>query len=382
LQPKKISFLTTGHNPLDDRIFYHLSRTFADHGWSVEIISSKSDLHTNIDGISLNCFSDTGIKKKEKIRILIDKLNKFNPDLVICSEPLPILAARQFSKKRRKKIRIIYDITEWYPSKKNLENTPLFLRWFIFIKLIIFNILASSMADAFIFGEWYKSRPYRILFPFKPYIFIPYYPDSKYIPAIQPELQKNKLRLSYSGKISLEKGFGNFINVVKRLANKNTDLRIEVKIIGWYNSRKDRSECEYLMTFPQTNISVTLYEKQPFQDFINLISDSDIFIDLRKKDFENERCLPIRIFYYAALGRPVIITDLKSVRREVELDKFGFAADPTDEIKIARFITNYLGNRELYLKHCGEARLLFENKYNWSSIKNRLTDFVNEISAN
>jgi glycosyltransferase involved in cell wall biosynthesis len=380
LHQKKISFLTTGHDPLDDRIFYHMARSFSEHGWMVEIVSSKSDLKQTIDGITLNCFSDTGIKKREKILRLKDELSHFSPDIVICSEPLAVLAAKKYSKENRS-TSIIYDITEWYPSKKNLEDTPFVSRGIMFLKLIAFNFLASFLADAFIFGEWHKSRPYRILFPFRPDVTIPYYPDRKYVFNLPPDLKAEKLRLCFFGRISLEKGFGNFINVVKRLSSDKKDLRIEVKIIGWYHNEKDKSECEDLISFPHRNIYFSFYEKQPYQDFIKLISDSDIFIDLRKKDFENDRCLPIRLFYFAALGRPVIITDLKSVRKVQCPGSFCFAVDPADDIKIAGIITDYLKNRELYLEHCREARKLFETKFNWAAIEPELMNFVNEISA-
>jgi Txe/YoeB family toxin of Txe-Axe toxin-antitoxin module len=169
-----ISFLTSGHEPFDDRIYYHMARSLCDHNHNILIISSKRDLIEISDNINLNCFAGDNLIKRDKINQFTDRLSVFKPDAIICSEPLTVLAAKRYSKRVSKKIRIIYDITEWYPSKKNLKIYKYSTRWFFFIKLLLFNLWTASLADSFIFGEWYKSRPYRLLLPGKPFVFTSY----------------------------------------------------------------------------------------------------------------------------------------------------------------------------------------------------------------
>ncbi len=153
----------------------------------------------------MDCFAGDDLKKREKISRFCDTLYSFRPELIICSEPLPVIAANRYKKKYATKCRILYDITEWYPSGKNLVPFHPLLRPAIFIKLLIFNIYATSYADAFIFGEWYKSRPYRFLFPGKPFKFITYYPDLKYVKYNNATLTDGRLRLSFAGKINIGK---------------------------------------------------------------------------------------------------------------------------------------------------------------------------------
>ena len=62
-----ISFLTSGHDPFDDRIFYHMARSLRDHNNNVLIISSKLDLIEVADGITLNCFAGDDLTKRDKI---------------------------------------------------------------------------------------------------------------------------------------------------------------------------------------------------------------------------------------------------------------------------------------------------------------------------
>ena len=353
-----------------------MARTLSDNNYNVGIISSKRDLNEVADGIKLDCFAGDYLKKRDKINLFGERLSVFKPDIIICSEPLTVLAARNYSKRASGKIRIIYDITEWYPSKKNLITHKRSLRWFFFIKFLLFNLRAARLADSFIFGEWYKSRPYRFLFPRTPFLFTSYYPDLNYIPFCNPHLQKDKLRLSYSGKISMEKGYGNFIAVLQKLTEIKKDILIDVKIIGWYENVSDKEECEYLFRQKNPNITFELYDRQNFENFIDLIKESDIFIDLRYDDSENQRCLPIKLFYYAALGRPVIFSNLMAIRKEVEIQKFGFLVKPDDYESVSGIILNYLNDEELYYQHCKNARQLAENIYNWKIIEPQFIKFI------
>lgn len=371
-----ISFLTSGHEPFDDRIFYHMAGSLYDHNYNVLIISSKRDLNEVANGIKLNCFAGDNLTKRDKINHFIERLSVFKPDAIICSEPLTVLAAKHYSKRRSEKIRIIYDVTEWYPSKKNLRIHKYSVRWFFFVKLLIFNLWSASFADSFIFGEWYKSRPYRFIFPRKRFIFISYYPDLKYIPNSKPDLLKGKLRLCFSGKISMEKGFGNFISVIQKLIELQKDIDLGIKVIGWYENIRDKEECGDRIDHLSRNISLEIFERQNFENFIDLIKDTDIFLDLRYNDFENQHCLPIKLFYYAALGRPVIFSDLKAIRKEVEIEKFGFLVKPADNESIANIILDYINDEDLYYQHCTNARKLAENNYNWQRIESQFIKFI------
>jgi len=376
-----ISFLSTGHFPFDDRIFYHLGKTLAEAGHNVSITSSKADLKDVVENITMDCFAGDDLKKKDKLIEFSKALNAFRPSIIICSEPLPILAAKGFKKNQTGKSRIIYDITEWYPSKKNLAPFHPLLRPMIFLKLLGFNIIASRYADAFIFGELYKSRPYRFLFPKKPYEFITYYPDLRYLKYKAPGIIDGRLRLSFTGKISIEKGFGNFIGVIKELIRMNKELLIGIKVIGWYESTNDKNECEKLIQSLKGNITFTFSDRLPFLTFWESVIDTDIFIDLRSDSPENQHSLPIRLFYFAALGRPFIFSGLKAIRREADTANFGFLVKPYRAEQIAQIILNYTKDPKLYTEHCANARRAAEELYNWQRIVPEYLEFIEEVSS-
>jgi len=373
-----ISFITSGHDPFDDRIFYHMASSLAIRNNTVTIISGCENKSGIVNGIRLSCFEGFKLSKRQKITEFINRLKEAHPEIIICSEPLPVYAASRYRKKWHPDSKIIYDITEWYPSKKNLCIYNKFVKWAHLIKLSVFNLWISAFADAFIFGESYKSRPYRILFPRKPFIFIPYYPDLKYIERLSPELQPDKLRLSFSGKLTDDKGYGNFISLVINLAELYPDITIEVKIIGWPDvCEKNNSKAEMPL---KKNISATYYSKQSFIEYLNLIKDTDIFIDLRNDDFENSHSLPIKLFYYAAFERPVIISDLKAIKKEIDISSFGYLVNPSDIKVISKIIRNYISDKNKYLNHCKSARKTIENTYQWDLVEPYFYNFLLSFS--
>ncbi len=374
----RVAFLSTGHEIFDDRIFYHMSKTLIKNKMQVMISCSNEEYHDSVQGVLIHSFSGNQYSKKEKMNAFYARLSDFSPDVIICSEPLPIMASYQYKRTKSPSAKIIYDITEWYPSKKNLEKIPLVFKWVRFLQFILFHLFTVFFCDGFIFGEWYKSRPFRILFARKPYVFISYYPHLSIIPVSLPKLHHNSLKLSYSGKLSVEKGFGNFISVLERLNHTNPQLKIELKIIGWYTEESEKNEFESRLA-KLKNTSLSFYPKLPLHDYLNTIKDIDVFLDLRDDDVENQHCLPIKLFYYAALGRPVIFTDLKSVRKEVEVGLFGYLTNPADSENISLLINKYLMNPELYYDHCANARKLSEEKYNWALLEDDFVRFLLKV---
>lgn len=374
-----IAFLTSSHSPFDDRIFYHqaksLSKTFR-----VVIISSTEDITVIVGNISIVSDKSYDFDKKRKIEFFTQSLAKFNPKIIICSEPLPICAALKYKKEFQKKVKIIYDVTEWYPSKKNLEGIPTYKKILTFFKLGCLNVYSAARCDGFIFGEYYKSLPFRFLFSYKKWIIISYFPDLSYINYQESKLNPGKICLGYSGKISIEKGIKNFFAVATALKRKSPDTAVKLKIIGWFLNTNDKDTFEKLCK-EMKNIDIELLGKQDFEKFSDKLLDIDILFDLRELDFENNHCLAIKVFYYAASGKPVIYSDIKAIKRDIDVNKFGYFVNPTDSEKIADYVINYIEHPQLYINHSLVARKLAETDYNWGIIEPMFIDFIYKFQS-
>ena len=374
-----VAFLTSSHSPFDDRIFYHQAQALAKL-YKVVIISGTEAISRTVGHVSIVSVNLQNSDKKKKIEFFKQTLTQFNPELIICSEPLPILAALNYKKTIQQKVKIIYDVTEWYPSKKNLEGLPLYKQIFSFLKLLIVNLYASSRCDGFIFGEHYKSLPYRFLFGFKKWEMVSYFPDLKYINYQESKLNPDKICLGYTGKISVEKGIRNFFDMATALKRKRPEVAVKLKIIGWCLNETEKNIFEKLCREAE-NIEIEILGKQNFETFSDQLHDVDILCDLRKLDFENNHCLAIKVFYYAACGKPVIYSRIKAIKRDIDVNKFGYFVDPTDFEMISDYIIKYIEHPDLYREHSQIARELAVTKYNWGIIEPQFVDFISKFQS-
>lgn len=367
--PQKILFLTTAHHYNDDRIFYHQAQELALHGDRVKIVSLSSDFVGNLNRIEIESYNILNEVSSKKIQKFIQIIEEFQPQTILCSEPLAVVAA----KKSKIEARIIYDVTEWYPSKRMLAPYSFFFKPIHYIKFLLIQLYSGWISNAFIFGEEAKKYPLAFVFPFKPKIILPYYPDKKYISEKIKELNPESITLCYTGIISKEKGFENFINVIKELQKSKPDVKVKTLIIGKVQKEEDYF---FLDNYLRENPNVTIIPTVAFTDFSNSIKEADICFDLREINQENHRCLPIKIFYYMASGKPFIYSNLNAIRNHFDTKNIGFLVEPTDYKKIVGIIDDYLSTPDLYNTHAKNAVKIFNEKLSWESIKARFLEFV------
>ena len=372
--PKKIALLNTWHNSYDDRVYYHQAKSLAKSGYTVMIISAKEEMVEKHGNITINSFNGSNLNRSDKTEKLIDFLNSFIPDCIVCDSPLAVTASDKYKKNHQ--VKIIYDITEWYPSKIHLQHTKGFRKLFRFIALVLVNLSAGLKSDCFIFGEYYKSIEYRMLFRWKPYARLPYYPDAGYIQNYPLKEINTEINLLYSGKINADKGIDSVIKSIRLAAYKCPEIQFKLKIIGNFPTSEDQSNFSSLTTMLTTNIHISIVDSLPFTEFCKTIGDTHLFFDLRRRDFENTHCLPIKLYYYLGCGRPVIYSDLKAIRKEVMNFNFGYLCNPNDIDSVAGHITDYIKQSGLYTEHATNSLNISKEKYNWNAIENDFISFI------
>ena len=374
---QKILFLTTSHFYNDDRIFYHQAKELVDEGFEVKICSFSSDFMGNLEGIEIESYTILQKSVSEKIKLFKNICENYQPNSIICSEPLAIIAANKFRK--NKQISIIYDITEWYPSNRMVKNHPFYSKYFHWLKFFIMQLYAGFLSDKFIFGEKTKKFPLAYFFPFKKNIVLPYFPDEKYIQKNINKLKTNAITLCYTGSFNKEKGIEIFFKVADLVRKKRNNLDLNLLLIGKTNNEREQLFFENLLKkYNFDNLSIQ--KSTSFREFSNSLKEADICFDLRPINFENNNCLPIKLFYYIASGKPIIYSNLKAIRQHVDVSKFGYLVNPNDAEKISDLILNYIDHPEIYDNHAQNARKEYEQKYQWQTIKNKFVDFVTPFS--
>lgn len=371
----KILFLTTAHNHDDDRIFYHQATELVKKGFEVKICSLYSDFKGTVQGVDIESFDILKSSSGFKINKFREICNSYQPDCIICSEPIAILAAHHF--KKQKDVCIVYDITEWYPAMSMLEQYSFLLKLFHGIRFFLIQLYAGFLATHFIFGEETKKFPFVYFYPFKKNITLPYYPDEKFIAQNINSLNKNQITLCYTGAISEDKGIGNFFKAINTFQNRNPQINTNVLIIG--SARKEGDEAYFKGLLSQYSFkNIEIRKPTFFEKFTESFSDADLCFDLRAFNFENHHSLPIKLFYYMGAGKPVIYSDLKGIRKHLDVTDFGFLVNPQDSDHISDCIEKYIKNPELYKAHADNAAIKFNQKYNWNVIKQSFVNFITQ----
>lgn len=270
--------------------------------------------------------------------------------------------------RKAKHAKLIYDITEWYPALSSLNQ----IGWKKYFKtplMFLAKIWTGFKVDAFIFGEYYKSSLFRLLFPYKPALTLPYYPCLRYFTPPTAEYQSyfTTCRILYTGALTAEKGWLNTIEVIKLTQQELPHIRIILDVIS--------NDTPYVS---DNSIEINHLAHMPFRIFCKRLALYDIFMDLRQTDSQNNKSLPIKLFYYMAYGHPVIYTDMRGIRKGVpEIEQFGCLV--SNVFEASKALCSYLQKPSLYAKHCQKAMELSVTKYNWDSVKDEFTGFVASV---
>ncbi|GEJ46648.1 glycosyltransferase [Chryseobacterium sp. ON_d1] len=369
----KVLFLTTSHSYNDDRIFYHQAKALRDNGYEVKICSLYTDYSGGIDGIDIESYAVLEESIEKKMETFRKVCHTFQPQCIICSEPLAVAAVRKFV--RQHKAACIYDVTEWYPSMSMLQKYRFPVKIFQAVKFTFIQLYAGFLSTRFIFGETTKKFPLAYFFGFKKQMVLPYYPDTHYIRESVKQLELGRVTLCYTGQISKDKGIDNFFKTADKLRQKASSLHIRILIIG--SAVEERDKLYFSALLKKYNFDdIEIRKPTVFEQFTEELADADICFDLREINFENNHSLPIKLFYFMGAGKPVIYSDLKGIRKHMGKLSFGSLVDPHNADGISDVIINYIRNPELYHAHALNAVKEFKEKYNWEMIKYSFVDFV------
>jgi glycosyltransferase involved in cell wall biosynthesis len=371
---KKICFLQADHLPDDDRVWFHQAKLLRDTGFDVSVISTRTD-SSHLENVF--CFDDTAMKKSAVGEKISEILHQIKPDMIICDNPLAVFFASKYKKKQNKNSKLIMDITEWYPSKKNLANLTGLKR--IIKKMILkcLNFYSGFLADGFVFGEYHKAKFFKKYFKKKPFVDLPYYPDLSYIKRAMEKNDYSRWNFLYCGLLNTEKGFDNVINAIKTSGFNNPEHHFTLNVISKdVVNEEQKSEISNM----PSNVEIKFHNYLPFEQFCTAIAGYDLFFDLRKKDKENNQCLPIKLFYYMACARPVIFSDLDAIELQVpEINEFACLTNPDDYGNISQIVTEYIRKKDKYCEHSAAAGKYSIEKYNWEIVSGKFLKFISDV---
>jgi glycosyltransferase involved in cell wall biosynthesis len=377
---KKVAILSTGHPPFDERIFDKIGKSLIKLGYEVKIIVTTDELDIEKDKIKItgkNFLKNSGSPFK-KLKFLIKQLKEFNPELIICSEPFPIISAAIFALIQNSKIpaKIIYDVTEWYPENVYLKRKGL-KRFFLFIAGHLINFIATNLSDFLFVGEETKLARYRKYAPKKPYSIISYYPILDYYQQSTQMFDGNKIIFGYDGVISVSRGLEIIYNVLKRLL-ETKNYEIEFILAGRFENEKEKL---YIDLFNEIGINLKYYEWTDYQNFSKYLEQVHICFDIRPPNKIYERSLPIKIFDYMALGKCIVASNYEPIKQVFEIANCGILVNPLSIDEIVSKITFLLENKNLIYQYGLNGRMAVEKFFNWKICEEELKRVLNLLKV-
>ncbi|GAB4300860.1 MAG: glycosyltransferase family 4 protein [Ignavibacteriaceae bacterium] len=372
----KIALVTTGHPPLDDRIFWKFARTLRVNGFDVAVISTTEEFISTVESVRFLCFRGINYGKKEKIVETGKRLLSFGPDIIICSEPLAVFAADRYRKKYNPDAKIIYDITEYYPQIGKGYIKYLYLNWLMMTAL---NLLAVRKSDRLIIGEELKAKYYRKVTPSKQIDIIGYYSPLNIFNYFPPMKNKNIFTIGYTGLISEERGINRFLEIFRLLKLQHKNLQIKALIIGKFKDESTaRKIISELRRYPPGDYEIK--EWTDYRNYAETISGIDLCIDLRDKNRLFDNSLPIKLFDMIAAGRRTVITNLRSLKQIDDIEQAAIVTNPNDIDFITGQINSYLSDPENFREDSLYIRKLAERKYNWEREGKNLIKIIYDLS--
>ncbi len=373
---KRICLVTSGHPPLDDRIFWKFGKSLSKNGFSVSIICSTINIKQVEDNIQVTGFEGNSYSSKNKINKFCKLIDQFNPHLIICSEMIPVFAALKYRRKY-KNAKIILDITEWYPENVAFKFKG-FKRWLKYIQLILPYTYSLNRVDHLIIGERTKQKRYNFLAPLKRKTIIGYYPVLKFFKYKKPDLSKNEIVFGYAGVVTFERGIHKLLDSAIAIAKIFPQKKITLLIFGRFTNHNEETLFRQKADL-QKMVNVVFEKWTDYDEMSPVIERMDICFDLRERNFIYNNSLPIKLFEYMACGKPFIFSDVKPIREEIDFNKFGFLVSPDKESEIISAIKKYSDNPELAIQHSLNSRSLIEGDKNWENESKRLIELVTKL---
>lgn len=373
----KIAILTSGHSPFDERLFYKFVHSLKNNNFETAIFCSTQNIDEINDEIIIKGFASENLNKRGKINKFRDLLIEFKPDVIICAEILPILAAHKYKKELNQICKIIYDVTEWYPESYS-SKLPFYIYYVLYPILYTFQYFTIQKVDGIIFGEERKIKRFNFLAPTKKKILISYYPVLKYFDYSPPTFKNTELTICFTGILKEDRGIFRFINSAKKIAEIHSNLKLKIKLIGKFTDSHTKEKIENILS-NKSNCVLEIIDWQPYYKISEMLKDVDICFDLREYNFIHNNSLPIKMFEFMACGKPVIYSDIPAIRDLFGDDLFGYFVNPNNQNDILEKINKYITDKTILERHSKKGRELADNFYNWEKVEKDFIDFVTEI---
>ena len=316
----------------------NMADTIIDAGKEIVIIDAgngdESYRNNKIYHISL---SASGIYKYLKFYQQSKKILKtLSPICIIAGDLYSLPSAASQSS-----YRLIYDSREIYTQLAELKGSPIKQIFWNFIEKLFINqasmVIVTAESDGVVLKSIYADIQYIILKNF---------PSKRNLPAIPIDLH-SKLNINKSSPLFLYQGVlhkGRGIEQVFHLLNHFKSAHYLILGQGEY-----RDELEIFSTNLGIQSRVHFLGRIPYSRLMSYTASATIGFSLIEPLSQSyEYALPNKIFEYAAVGLPVIATDLPEMKKAIIENKLGHCVTFGDDVILIKTVEKILKKKAKY----------------------------------
>lgn len=370
----KICMLTTGHNALDDRIFFKEACSLKKVYNDITIIAPDKNKKYSEQGINI-----IGIKEPnslmDRFKIideLIEEAIKAQAD-VYHFHDYEILFKILKIKKYLPNAKIIYDAHEYYPDMIRMSRKfPKFVKPILGLMVDKFEVRVAKKVDFIITADdAVKER-------FKKYVnnVDVVYNFSEFNFNNNVELNK-EYDVLYQGGITLERGV---LEVVKAINIVKDEIKdVKMIFVGPFNDKTGKELVSKYIKENKLENNIIFTGKVSHKEVETYIRKSKIGVVTLlpyPKYFKN---IPIKQFEYMSCGIPVIGSDLPPIKKFIKSYNSGIIVDPTNPVAISEAIVKLLKDNNLREELGRNGIKAVKEAYNWGNMESKLYEIYKKL---
>ena len=183
-----------------------------------------------------------------------------------------------------------------------------------------------------------------------------------------------KFVVSYVGGFSPHRGLDTLINAIPLVAKKNP--KVHILLVG-----RGQMEPTLREIVDELGIRdhVTFTSWVPFDKAMRYVQLSDLGTIPYHSTPHTNCTVPHKVFQYMYLKKPVLVSDVKPLKRIVEMAKCGFIFHAGNHNDLAEKILGAMENPSRLMKLGENGHKAIVEKYNWNREKTKLIEMYDEI---
>jgi len=370
----KICILTTGHQALDNRIFYKQALSLRKKYEDITLIVPDSREFYVEQGIKIigvqragSLFGrfklgDTVVKKAVEVKADIYHFHDFE-----------LIYKVMKIKKALPGCKIIYDVHEHYPDMMRMsKKVPRILRPLATFLVDKTELRKAKKFDQIITADdAVKERFDRV----NPRVDV-IYNFSEFQPAEGDNTEK-EYDVIYQGGITLERGVFHVVQAINILRDKFPDLRMI--FVGPFDDPEGRDLVYNYIEEHDLDRNVLFAGRVPHVEVEEYIRKSRIGVVTLLPLPKYYKNIPIKQFEYMSCGIPVVGSDLPPIKRFVTKYNSGIIVDPTKPEEIAKAINILLSDSRLCQEMGDNGIKAVREEYNWGKMEEKLLKIYSRL---